>query len=91
LGIALKTTFSTFNYLIAHQNMEQIEIIINSLRHLTKNLAWNGILAIICGIIIVIYPKILQILVSIMLIGFGIINLVAAIKVRRYSKIRFKI
>jgi hypothetical protein len=71
--------------------MEQIEFVIKSLRHLMKNLIWNGVFAIICGIAILVYPELLRILVSIVLVGFGIINLIGAGKVAKYSKIRFSI
>ncbi len=76
---------------LRNKKMEQIEIIIKSLRHLMKNLIWNGVFAIICGIAIVVYPELLRILVSLVLVAFGIVNLIAAAKVGRYSKIRFKI
>jgi len=71
--------------------MEQIEFVIKSLRHLMVSLIWNGVLAVLCGILILIYPELLRILVSITLVAIGMINFVAASKVAKYSKIKIKL
>jgi len=71
--------------------MEQIELVIKSLRHLMKTLIWNGVISLICGLTILVYPQLLTILVSISLVAIGIINFIAAAKVAKYSKIVIKI
>jgi uncharacterized membrane protein HdeD (DUF308 family) len=66
--------------------MEEIEIITLSLKHIAWSLVWSGIFAIICGILIFIYPELLGMIVGLFLVAAGIVNIIAAMGVRKYSK-----
>jgi len=71
--------------------MEQIEFVIESLRHLMRSLIWNGIFLVVCGLTILRYPELLTIMVSITLVAIGIINFIAAAKIAKISKFKIKI
>lgn len=66
--------------------MEEIEIINLSLKHIAWSLVWSGIFAIICGILIFVYPELLGMLVGLFLVAAGIVNIIAAIRIKKYSK-----
>lgn len=58
-----------------------------------KNLVWGlvaqGILAVIFGLLIMVYPELLSILVGLALIITGILSLSLAIRANKYSSIEF--
>ena len=64
-----------------------IEIVSKSLRHASKGLTLNGILIIICGILIFVYPELLGMLVGTFLIAIGIISIIVAKNIWKFSKI----
>jgi uncharacterized membrane protein HdeD (DUF308 family) len=66
--------------------MENIEIVSKSLRHAAWGFAWNGMLAVICGILIFVYPELLGMLVGILLVAVGLVSIIAAIRIGRCSK-----
>ncbi len=68
--------------------MEQMDIVLKSIRSMAWTLALQGILAIIFGILIFIYPLLLNAFVSFILVVIGIIGIVAAIKIGKYAKIK---
>jgi uncharacterized membrane protein HdeD (DUF308 family) len=68
--------------------MEQIDIVLKSIRSMAWMLALQGVLAIIFGLLILMYPLLLNVLVSVILVIIGIIGIVAAIKIGKYSKIK---
>jgi len=71
--------------------MENLEIIFESLRKVASTFVWNGIFAIICGLLVFIYPDLLGMLVGVFLVLLGITSLAAAVKIRKYSKISLKV
>lgn len=71
--------------------MEEIQFVVKSLRHLMESLIWNGILFVICGLLILRFPELLTVIVSITLITIGAVNFIAATKVAKYSKFKIKI
>lgn len=71
--------------------MEQFEIVFKALRNIAGMLALTGILVIVAGVLIFIYPQLLSILVSLALILAGIFFLASAAKVNRYSKFKIKL
>jgi uncharacterized membrane protein HdeD (DUF308 family) len=68
--------------------MEQIDIVLKSIRSMAWTLALQGILAIVFSILILLYPLLLNALVSVIFMVVGIIGIIAAIKIGKYSKIK---
>ncbi|MFA6593934.1 MAG: DUF3096 domain-containing protein [Candidatus Buchananbacteria bacterium] len=58
-----------------------------------KNLVWGlvseGVIAILFGILIMVYPELLSILVGLALIVTGVVSLSLAIRANKYSSIEF--
>jgi uncharacterized membrane protein HdeD (DUF308 family) len=57
-----------------------------------KNIVWGltveGILSIIVGFVVIIYPDLIGILVGTLVVIAGILSLVLAVKVNKYSKLK---
>lgn len=68
--------------------MEQMEIILKSIRSMAWMVALQGILAIVFGILVLAYPLLLNALVSVIFVTTGIIGIIAAIKIGTYAKIK---
>jgi uncharacterized membrane protein HdeD (DUF308 family) len=68
--------------------MEQMDIVLKSIRDMAWTFALQGILAIIFGVLILMYPLLLNALVSVILIVIGITGIIAAIKIGKYAKIK---
>jgi len=68
--------------------MQQIEIVSRFMKNIVWALVAEGILAIIVGILIFIFPKLLGMLVGTLIIIVGITSLVLAVKVDKYSKLK---
>lgn len=68
--------------------MEQIEIVSGFMKSVVWGLISEGVLAIAAGILIFIYPGLLGMLVGTLMVVAGIICLVVALKVNKYSKIK---
>lgn len=71
--------------------MEQIEIVSNFMKSVVWGLLSEGVLAIIAGVLIFIYPELLGMLVGTLMVVAGIICMVVAIKVNKYSKIKINL
>lgn len=71
--------------------MEKIEIIFKVLRNLVWTFIVNGVLTIIIGFLIFFYPDLLGMLVGLLLISLGVVFLIGAVKIRKYSKFQIKI
>ena len=71
--------------------MEKIEIVFNFMKQIVMGLVIEGLLAIIIGILIFVYPNLLGMLVGILLVVCGIISLILAMKIKKYSKFEVKI
>ncbi|MCK9578059.1 hypothetical protein M0R01_01025 [bacterium] len=65
-----------------------MDIAIEALRQVERNFIYNGILAILFGVLIFIYPDLLAILVGIFFVILGVFSLVFAVKIGKYSKIK---
>ncbi len=61
------------------------------MKHMAVNLSLAGILSIAVGVLIFIYPTLLAILVSALLIIIGLLCLKVAHRINRYSKVEFDI
>ena len=70
--------------------MEEIKIVFNFIKSLVWSLVFEGILAIIFGVLIFVYPDLLGMLVGILVVVTGIASIILAIKVNKYSKINIK-
>jgi uncharacterized membrane protein HdeD (DUF308 family) len=68
--------------------MEHIEIVSKSLRSMAWMFALQGILAVVFGFLIIAYPPLLAMLVGVALIVAGILGVIAAIVVGKFSKIK---
>lgn len=71
--------------------MQKIEFIIHFLRHLAMSLVLTGLMAIVLGTLIFVYPDLLGILVGLFLVGFGFVSFASAWKIWRYSKVRVEL
>jgi uncharacterized membrane protein HdeD (DUF308 family) len=68
--------------------MQQIEIVSRFMKNIVWVLVAEGILAIVVGILVIIYPDLLGILVGTLAVVAGITSIVLAIKVDKYSKLK---
>ena len=71
--------------------MEQFELIFKAIRNIVLNFVLTGILAILIGVLMFIYPDFLGILVGLFFVIIGVSSLIAAIKINKYSKIKIKL
>lgn len=68
--------------------MQQIEIVSKFMKNVVWGLMTEGALAIIVGVLIFLYPDLLGMLVGTLVIIAGIVSLVLAAKVNKYSKLK---
>lgn len=71
--------------------MDDIKIVFKFIRNIAKTLLWEGLLILVVGALIFIYPELLGMLVGVFLIITGIVCLVLAAKVNSYSKIKIEL
>jgi Protein of unknown function (DUF3096). len=71
--------------------MEQFEFVFKAIKNIVWNFVLTGILAIIIGVLIFVYPTFLSTLVGLLLIVIGISTLIAAVKINKYSKLKIKL
>lgn len=71
--------------------MEQIEIVSKFMKNIVWGLMIEGILAIVVGVLIFLYPDLLGMLVGTLVIIGGIMSLVLAGKVDKYAKLKIEL
>ena len=71
--------------------MSKVEFIVKFIRNIFWMILLDGIMAILAGVLIVIYPDLLGILVGSGLIVIGILALVFAFKIRKFTKFEIEI
>ena len=71
--------------------MEQIELISKAIKKIVWNFVLTGIVTILIGILVFMYPEFLRILVGFLLMVIGISSLIAAAEIDKYSKIKIKL
>jgi len=71
--------------------MEKFEIVFQAVKQIMLSLILEGIFVIILGVLIIVYPALLNYLVAIFLIVTGILSLVLAAKLNKYSKLTVKL
>ena len=79
--------FNIYHNLLAMHH----EYVFKFIRHMAFNLILAGILSILVGILILIYPMFLTILVSALLIVIGLLCLKLAHRINKYSKVEINI
>ena len=71
--------------------MKKIEISLKFVKHIVNGLILEGIVVILIGVLIFLYPDLLGMLVGIFLVVTGIMSFAMAGKLGKYSKIKFEI
>ncbi len=71
--------------------MEKFEIVFQFMKNLVTGLVIEGILSILIGVLIFIYPDLLGMLVGLLLIVTGVIALIYAVKLNKYTKLTIKV
>jgi len=67
--------------------MEKIEVVVKFIKNIVGGLIIQGVLSLGVGVLIFIYPELLNYLVAALLVLLGIVALVLAAKVNKFSKI----
>ena len=67
--------------------MKKFKFVFKFIRNIVSGLIVQGILSLAIGVLIFIYPELLNYLVATLLIASGVIAIALAIKVNKYSKI----
>ncbi|MFB6181885.1 MAG: hypothetical protein ABEJ24_03235 [Candidatus Magasanikbacteria bacterium] len=67
--------------------MEKIELVIKFIKNIVGGLIIQGVLSLGVGILIFVYPELLSYLVAALLVLLGVVALVLAAKVNKFSKI----
>jgi uncharacterized membrane protein HdeD (DUF308 family) len=68
--------------------MQQIEIVSKFMKNIVWGLTIEGLLVIIVGIMVYLYPDLVGMMLGVLLVISGIVSLALASKVNRYSKIK---
>ncbi len=71
--------------------MQQVEIVSKFIKNFVWSAILEGLLILLTGILILIYPKLLSVLVACILIASSIVCFVIAAKAHRYSKIQIEL
>ncbi|EKE06025.1 MAG: hypothetical protein ACD_19C00115G0001 [uncultured bacterium] len=77
--------------LINFLNMKKLEIVLKFIKHIVWGLILQGILSVLVGILIFMYPDLFGMLVGVGLVLSGLLAFVLAIKVNKYSSFKFKV
>ena len=71
--------------------MSKVEFIFKFIRNFFWMVLLDGIMAILAGILIIIYPDLLGILVGMVLVLMGIASVVFAFKIRKFIKLEIEV
>ncbi|HRU35803.1 MAG: DUF3096 domain-containing protein [Parcubacteria group bacterium] len=71
--------------------MQQVEIVSGFIKNFVRSVILEGLLILLTGILILIYPKLLSVLVACILIASSIVCFIIAAKAHRYSKIEVEL
>jgi uncharacterized membrane protein HdeD (DUF308 family) len=71
--------------------MQKIEVVLKFMKHVVWGLVLEGLLTILIGVLIFMYPDLLGMLVGVGLIVGGVLAFVVAYKVNKYSSFKFKL
>ncbi len=71
--------------------MQQVEIVSKFIKNFVVGVVLEGLLILLTGILILIYPKLLSVLVAIILIASSVVCFMVAAKAHRYSKIEVEL
>ena len=70
---------------------EHFEISIKFMKNIYYALISEAILAFIFGLMILIYPPLLNILVGSLIVGSGVLAFIWALKIKKYTKIKINL
>lgn len=68
--------------------MERIEFVFKALAHLAWSLLFEGLLLMLLGVLVYIYPSLIVVLASVFFIFVGLTLFLIGLKVKKYSKIK---
>lgn len=71
--------------------MERIQFVLKFMKNIVYGLVLEGILTIVIGALIFAYPDLLGMLVGLFLVITGILSLLLAAKVNKYSKFEIEL
>ena len=71
--------------------MKDLKVVFGFIRNLVIGLVIEGVLAIAVGVLIFIYPDLLNYLVAALLIIGGLLGIIFACKLNKYSKLKIKL
>lgn len=71
--------------------MQKIEIVLHFMRHIVATLVLEGLLAVILGVLVLVYPSLLSVLAGFFFIATGVVFFASAMKVYQYSKFKIEI
>lgn len=71
--------------------MKKVEYQFQFMKHVAANAMWGGLLSVVIGVLILMYPDLLSILVAVLLIIIGLSSLLFASKVLKHSKVEFHV
>jgi len=65
-----------------------MDVAIEAVRQIEKSLMCSGVVAILFGILIFIYPALLGMLVGVFLMLLDLMSIIFAVRIKKYSKIK---
>ena len=71
--------------------MERIQFVFKFMKNVVYGLVLEGILTIVIGVLIFAYPNLLGMLVGLFLVITGIVSLLLAAKVNKYSRFEIEL
>ncbi|NQU83865.1 MAG: hypothetical protein HQ536_04085 [Parcubacteria group bacterium] len=71
--------------------MKEIEIVFKVIRNVVIGLFIEGVFTIIAGVLIFIYPALAGMIVGLVLMALGVVAIVIACKINKYSRLKIKI
>jgi len=70
------------------ENMQQFEITSRFMKNIVWGLTVEGLLVVVVGIAIYLYPDLVGMILGVVMVIIGIMSLILASKVNKYSKIK---
>lgn len=71
--------------------MKKLEVVLKFIKHIVWGLILQGLLSVLVGVLIFMYPDLLGMLVGVGLVISGLLAFVLAMKVNKYSSFKFKV
>ena len=71
--------------------MQKVEVVIKFIKHIVWGLIWEGVLALIIGLLIFIFPSLLGMLVGLLLVISAIYLFIMAYRINKLSSFKLEI